>query len=281
MGIFNRKSAAKRDEPEEQAPSGAEQDGSAGAADEPTAGGRDDDMPTRGRRGGSSRLGSSPVGAERAERPARHAAAVQDLPRDWSTVDDAELAEMLDLGPLLVTPIPESELRLDVDDEGNTVTGVSAVVGDGALQLQVFAAPKTSGLWDEIRGEIADNLIAAGGTADESEGSLGTQLDARMPARGEGGATTYTPVRFIGVDGPRWFLRGVLTGSAAVDESVAEQLMAFARGAVVNRGDDARAPRELLGLTLPRELTQQAEDGAPGSEAMNPFERGPEITEVR
>lgn len=207
-------------------------------------------------------------------------------PFDRAEIDD--LGERLDLGALVLSPFAGSELRLDVDEAGQTITGVTVVSGESAVQVQAFAAPKSSGVWDDIRDEIADNLIANGGTAEEKLGTLGIELHARMPARGNDGRTTYSPVRFVGVDGPRWFLRGVLSGRAAVEDSAAEPLMTFLRQAIVVRGSEARAPRELLELTIPQELLQQAEanaqpvDDKPGSvDDLKPFERGPEITEVR
>lgn len=268
MGIFNRKSADDH--------TGATASGSTRAG----ADGRSEAGSTRAGARSETVDKQQDSGVESSAR-ARLSARTDGTegPFDRSAVTDSDVENMLDLGALLVSPIPESELRLDVDEEGQTVTGVTAVVGDSALQLQVFAAPKSSGVWDGIRREIADNLLEAGGTADEHDGSLGLELHARMPARGADGTTTYTPVRFIGVDGPRWFLRGVLTGRAAVEEPVADQLLEFARTAVIDRGTEARAPRELLSLTLPPELTQQAQQ-AEGDD-LRPFERGPEITEVR
>jgi hypothetical protein len=53
---------------------------------------------------------------------------------------------------------------------------------------------------------------------------------------------------------------------------------------VVARGDAPMPPRELLELTLPAEAQQaMAEEQSEGEERppLNPFERGPEITEVR
>jgi hypothetical protein len=44
------------------------------------------------------------------------------------------------------------------------------------------------------------------------------------------------------------------------------------------------APRELLSLQLPGELLAQVPDGdqaGPAQDSLDPFERGPEITEVR
>ena len=205
-------------------------------------------------------------------------------PFDRSEVDDLE--DRMDFGALVIIPESAMELRLDVDDAGQEITGMTVVQGESACQLQAFAAPKSRGVWDEIRDEIADNLIGGGGTAQEKLGPLGIELHARMPSRGSDGRTTYAPARFLGVDGPRWFLRAVLSGAAAVDEDAAQSLLAFIRRTVVVRGTEARAPREMLALSIPHDVTataQQAaqQDNQETADDFKPFERGPEITEVR
>jgi hypothetical protein len=110
-----------------------------------------------------------------------------------------------------------------------------------------------------------------------------------MPSHDANGHTVFSPVRFIGVDGPRWFLRGVLSGPAAIDEGAAETLFDVVRSTVVVRGDEAMAPRELLSLKLPEQpetadetsADEHAEAGrAPSVDDFKPFERGPEITEI-
>jgi hypothetical protein len=98
------------------------------------------------------------------------------------------------------------------------------------------------------------------------------------------GTVGSQPARFVGVDGPRWFLRFVFLGPAATDPAAAEQLAAIARGVVVARDSEARAPGDSLPLTLPVEVTPALGDGdqAPWQrEELSPFERGPEITEIR
>lgn len=289
MGIFRRK---KRDDDRvevDEVDDATESDGSETEVDEvetddadAVATGASDDAETTDE-GDAADAGEDDV-RQRLPRP--HDLDRSEGPFDRAEVDD--LGERLDLGALVLTPFAGSELRLDVDEAGQTITGVTVVSGESAVQVQAFAAPKSSGVWDDIRDEIADNLIANGGTAEEKLGTLGIELHARMPARGTDGRTTYSPVRFVGVDGPRWFLRGVLSGRAAVEDSAAEPLMTFLRQAIVVRGSEARAPRELLELTIPQELLQQAEanaqpvDDKPASvDDLKPFERGPEITEVR
>ena len=63
--------------------------------------------------------------------------------------------------------------------------------------------------------------------------------------------------RFIGVDGPRWFLRGVIAGEAAVDPAAAAQVEDLFRSIVVVR--DHPMPRAtLIPLRMPA-----ASSGAP------------------
>ncbi|GAA4405800.1 DUF3710 domain-containing protein [Fodinibacter luteus] len=210
-----------------------------------------------------------------------------DGPWDVTEVDGRD--GRVDLGALWVRGVQGMELRLEVDQASQQVNAATAVLGDSALQMQAFAAPRSGGLWEEIRREIADAVGSQGGTAEEHEGTLGTELRTRMPSAGPDGRTVFAPATFLGVDGPRWFLRGVLSGRAAIDEAAAAPLLAVLRAAVVVRGTEPMAPRELLPLALPREAERAAQaaeadaDAADEAErrSLDPFERGPEITEVR
>jgi len=125
-----------------------------------------------------------------------------------------------------------------------------------------------------------------------------------MPVRTADGRTGHQPSRFVGVDGPRWFLRGVFTGPASHDEAAARPLEELLRSCVVVRGTEARPPRELLPLKLPPTAQAPvatgpsadvvpgeaaASNGTDGAEAeqgptnriLTPPERGPEATETR
>ncbi len=186
----------------------------------------------------------------------------------------------IDLGALWVRGVPGMELRLEVEQETQQVNAATAVLGESALQLQAFAAPRSGGVWTEIRREIAMAVEQQGGTVEESDTGFGTQLRTRMPSAGPDGRTVFAPATFVGVDGPRWFLRAVVSGRAAIDEAAAEELLEVLRDVVVVRGVEPMAPRELLPLRLPQDA--RAEDGAtePDDEDLGPFERGPEITEV-
>ena len=218
-------------------------------------------------------------------------------PFDSSDVD-LEGDGRLDLGALRIQGVPGMELRLEIDEAANQVVGATAVIGDSAVQIQAFAAPKTMGIWDDIRTEIAESILAQGGTADEARGPFGIELRTRMPSAGPDGRTVFAPARFAGVDGPRWFLRAVFSGRAAIEDEAAAPLLDVVRSTVVVRGDGAMAPREMLVLKLPDQVEVPETNGsaANGSgedegadtprsagnvDDLKPFERGPEITEVR
>lgn len=197
----------------------------------------------------------------------------------------------LDLGSLWLTGVAGMELRLEVEEETQNVVGATAVLGESAVQLQAFAAPRTEGIWDDIRDEIAVSITDQGGTADKVSGPLGVELRAQMPGQGPDGRMVLAPVRFVGVDGPRWFLRAVLSGPAAVDAGAASTLLDVVRATVIVRGDEAMAPRELLPLKLPEQAEsadgmaesspeESIVSGGPSLDELKPFERGPEITEI-
>src|SRR4051812_9251780 len=150
------------------------------------------------------------------------------------------------------------ELRLEVDEASGAVNGVAVLLGGSAVLLHAYAAPRSEGIWDEIRAEIAAGVTRQGGTADEVEGRFGTELLARLPVRTADGRTGHQAQRFAGVDGPRWFLRAVFQGPAAQDAAAAEVLEDVVRDVVVVRGAEAMAPRELLPLRLPDAVPSEA-----------------------
>jgi hypothetical protein len=214
-------------------------------------------------------------------------------PYDRSEVHN--LNGRLDLGSLWITGVPGMELRIEADEESGQLVGAMAVLGESALHLQAYAAPRSGGIWDAVRDELAQSIATQGGTAEGTEGSMGAELRTLMPSAGSDGRPVLAPARFIGVEGPRWLLRGVLSGRAAVEETAAEPLLEFFRRVVVVRGPSPMAPREVLPLKLPEQLQpatdpaagpadQQPagqESGADRRAPLSPFERGPEITEVR
>lgn len=204
-----------------------------------------------------------------------------DGPWDVSERSDAE--GMVDLGAIRLRGRDGMELRLEIDESSGLVTAATVQVEGSAVQLQAFAAPRSEGIWDEIRSEIAAGITKQGGTADEVPGPFGRELIARIPVRTPDGRSGHQPARFAGVDGPRWFLRAVFHGPAVYEPEAGALMEDVVRGIVVVRGQEAMAPRDLLPLRLPDAVAPDPESQPPGDgrEPLEPFRRGPEITEIR
>ncbi len=201
----------------------------------------------------------------------------------WDSADTFPEAERADLGSMLVPVRAGTDLQIAVTEESGI--SVAVVAADSALQLQPFAAPRSSGLWQEVLPEIATEVANAGGRSEQRDGPFGPELLAWItpPAQENGQQLPPQPLRFLGVDGPRWFLRGLISGPAAVDAALARPLEDAFAEVVVVRGEHAVPPRQPLEIQLPPEARQalesQFEQQQPGMP--NPFERGPEITETR
>ncbi|MDP5225854.1 MULTISPECIES: DUF3710 domain-containing protein [Arthrobacter] len=199
-------------------------------------------------------------------------------PFDVSEVGDRE--GYVDLGAVLISPRPGLELRLEVEETSQRVVAVTLDLGDSSVQVQAFAAPRSEGLWDEIREQIAESVRSQGGQADQMDGSLGTELIASVPAEAPDGGRGYRVARFVGVDGPRWFLRGVFSGPAAIQQDAATELEELFRALVVVRGESPMPPRELLPLTMPTMPQETAGEPGDPQQGLQAPERGPEITEI-
>lgn len=197
-------------------------------------------------------------------------------PYDHADVDPADGVERLDLGSILVPVAEGMELQVQVDEASGNVVLATVKMANAAVQVQPYAAPKSGGMWDDARPQIRDSVVASGGTAQELDGTFGVELHAKV--RSEGASELQT-ARFVGVDGPRWFLRAVFLGDAARPGPVADRFDAMVRGIVVVRGEGAMP----VGAPIPMRLPAQpsVEPAAAERPSLEPFERGPEITETR
>lgn len=167
----------------------------------------------------------------------------------------------LDLGSLKIPSVPGVEVRVQANQDGQ-VTQVYLVHGESALQLGVFAAPRSEPIWDEVRAEIRRSLTADGVAAEEVPGEYGTELRARV--RTQRGPTD---LRFVGVNGPRWLARAVFQGPAAADPASAGPLTECLRGVVVDRGQEAKPVKEPLPLRLSSGLAERLAGPSPTGDA--------------
>jgi hypothetical protein len=211
----------------------------------------------------------------------------------WDVAEPHPELPRVDLGSLQVPVLEGAEIQLVFAEQHGAWVTVRHQLSE--LQIQAFAAPKRSGLWDEVRAEIATEIASAGGRSEERDGPFGPEVAGHVPAEPGQPASGMRPVRFAGVDGPRWFLRGMFMGDAAADPAAAAPLEAVLSQVVVVRGDHPLPPRDMLELRLPPDAAAAIEEQARAQQAAqeagqepnrfatppNPFQRGPEMTETR
>jgi hypothetical protein len=198
----------------------------------------------------------------------------------WDSADAPDDGQLrIDLGALRLPALPGMELRVDVNAQ-QQVVGASLRYGDSMLQLSVFAAPRAGGLWDDVQHRLGAELA-------EVEGPFGRELAGTvvLPTAPQPGTTAPTmvrrPARFLGVDGPRWFLRGMISGPAATGPEAGLPLEEAFRGIVVVRGTAPMPVRDALPLALPpqaaEQVARQQASGRTSGTAKSPIPPGDQV----
>ncbi len=171
----------------------------------------------------------------------------------WDVLDAPESEARIDLGAVQILGAPGLSVQVQMDEKTQRPMVVTLTLDDATVQLQVFAAPRSGGLWEQVRGQLSGSISSAGGLVEEAAGPFGVELRARVP-----GQKGLTPARFIGVDGPRWFLRGLFLGSGAAPNGHAGLMEVFANLVVV-RGSEAMPVGDAIPFTLPQGMGAEPE----------------------
>ena len=215
----------------------------------------------------------------------------------WDSTDPEapDTDEYLDIGALMLPFLEGSELRLKANSQTGDVLGATITYKSSSLELEPFAAPKSLGLWDEVRAD----LLKANPSCKEVDGVFGKELTLPVKVKGKNLLT-----RVVGIDGPRWMLRGIFSGPAAKGGKEKDVLDGYLADLVVVRGDEPLAPRDLVPMhapVTPNQRRGEAEDAEskddqsaqiPGkpegpfdsdqqTEVKTTLSRGPMFSEVR
>lgn len=164
--------------------------------------------------------------------------------------DSSELIQIrptVDFGAIQLPIREDVTLKLEVEESSNRIVALTVDHQGSSIQLQAFSAPASEGIWHEIRATLDKSIQDQGGKTETVIGPLGPELNAQIPTR-DG---NFRLAKFIGVDGPKWFLRGVISGLALGDTLAMTYLIDIFRSAVVVRGSAPMPPRELLQLSAP------------------------------
>lgn len=178
-------------------------------------------------------------------------------PWDINDEDAPDFDAMINIGAMYLPALDGAQLRLKAQNTGDTQTiiGATLTVGDSSLELEAFAAPKTMGLWDDIRSE----LIGSNAKAEEVDGTFGAEVLLPVKVKDKEFVS-----RIVGIDGPRWMLRGIFTGPAAREGSDEKTVFDdFFSEIVVDRGSEPLAPRDLIPMTVPHAPQQDDDSDGP------------------
>lgn len=193
---------------------------------------------------------SEELGSEELEEP--------EGPFDIEDFDDPAVAELarLDLGSVLI-PMPEgSQLQVELTESG-VPSAVWVITPNGRFTIAAYAAPKTTGLWREVAGELADSLRKDSAKVVIRDGRWGREVIG----------TASGVVYFIGVDGYRWMIRCVVNGPHETIDALIEEAREALADTVVRRGDTPLPVRTPLPVQLPEPMAAQLREAAAAQQA--------------
>lgn len=170
----------------------------------------------------------------------------------WDASEVPSLDGYLDFGSLLV-PVTDVELRLNIDEASGRVLSLAWLTEEAGLEVSVFAAPRTPGVWDDLRPELVADATQRGGTVDEGAGPYGAEVVCSLPVQLPDGTGAIQATRIFAFQGSRWLLRGALMGRPVTESEAAAPWYALFGAIIVRRGAGAMPVGEALELRLPPE----------------------------
>ncbi|MDR1393486.1 MAG: DUF3710 domain-containing protein [Bifidobacteriaceae bacterium] len=232
----------------------------------------------------AGQAGSGAAGVSSSEAGQVGAAAPTSGPYDSADQPD-DLGRLADFGAIRLPYVKGAKVSLEVSRETSRPVSLVVTLGDSRMQLTAIAAPKSGGQWETLLRQEQSGVAQRGGTSQEAVGPFGSELLIHLPSITSQGKQGKQVLRYIGADGPRWVLQGVIGGRAARDTRAAADLEAIFAGTVVARGSAAMPPGEPLTLSMPAAPGDSATTGADSGQGQDDLggllRRGPEITEVR
>ena len=176
-------------------------------------------------------------------------------PFDIDEVDlEADDIARLDLGALIVTPEEGMQIQIIADAESGNGLALVLSLDGAAMQVEVKAAPQSGGFAAEVRDDIIEETLSAGGSAERTKGPYGTELRRVVPVESPDGEDAFAPLRDWRVEGPRWLLVARMMGEAAIDvvgDGASRPFDEAFRNLIVRRGEEPMAPGQTVPLKVP------------------------------
>ena len=158
---------------------------------------------------------------------------------------------LLNFGSVWVPSFLGLDISAEIDQQDRQILSLSLIYTNSIAKIEVFAAAKDHSSWSDTRFELAARLEETKVQPKVSSGSFGPELSAVMPTFDAQGNALVQAVRFLGIDGDRWFMRVTVSGDAATEEDAIKKLDDLICQLVVNRGDEAMSPGTRLPLSFP------------------------------
>ena len=117
--------------------------------------------------------------------------------------------------------------------------------------MSVAAAPRSGGVWDELRDEIRSGFEKQGAKVADIRTRYGNELLVDMPMTMPDGRSATSRMRILGREGDRWFARIDIIGPAAADADAGLEIEKVIDRIVVRRDEHPRTRLELLPVRLP------------------------------
>lgn len=178
-------------------------------------------------------------------------------PLDFSQLSDDQLSSYVDFGALLVPRLARLGVHPDGQIGDNAFGALTLRLGVAGAEVMVVAAPKSKGLWQELREEIETEARKQGAKVTTSQGSFGPEIHVQMSAQTAAGQSGNLQMRYVGIDGPNWFMRVIFTGDIDPHHADVAELEAALRHFVVVRGSQPLTPRSIVPIVLPDDLVKQ------------------------
>lgn len=153
--------------------------------------------------------------------------------------------QFVSFGTLDIPAVDGMHYTPSVDELGRIHT-LSLIVNRQCVELTLFAAPKSGGLWMTTYDDLNSSARKRGFHTFALTGIWGKELLLRPSDPG-----MDIPYLFAGIEGRGWLLRVVYFGAAAENPQVRASLDAVVANCVIHRDNKMRPPGSLIYLIMP------------------------------
>ncbi len=170
----------------------------------------------------------------------------------FDVTEAKSLENLIDFGAVKLPNVNRNlSIKVELEEDTRRLVALTLQTEGSMLQVSLFSAPKNNDVWQEVLEVLTSSLESQNAQVESVVGSFGRELLVAMQVPTEDGGSALQQIRFIGVDGPRWLLRGSITGDALNNLSEQAEIERIFRSIVVDRGSEAMPPRVLVPLTMP------------------------------